>query len=340
MPSNNSPMQDEARNQALLLLKDIRDYEHLYGYNDFLKNQPSIHNMRSPSIIQCPDAWDVSHQTLEGDFGLDEVLAREVALRCVSNLLNGEWLKDYLDYKPGENAGFNEYMKDAAAGPGNILATANQGRRAGETAMASKKIADATKLIEGKKVQSVKLNNHMTLYNANSGKGAPRLRIRISGLKANVVTPVIDPGKLRMYGRERLSLRARDLKNMIGTAALTSKTRILNTKVAGGVLTFAPTAAIDLYNNFSGSHFNGRQFVIDEFANQSGNAVVFVLGGLATAGLIAAGVAPALVVLVVLIGGIAVQALWNYFGAGDWAGRQGADIVDNLPAVDFKYISP
>lgn len=337
MPSNNSPMQDEARHQALLLLKDIRDYEHLYGYNDFLKNQPSIHDIRGPSIIRCPDAWDVSHQTLEGDFALDDVLAREVALRAVSNLLGGEWLNDYLDYKPGENAGFNEYLKDAAAGPGNIVGNANQARGAAEAVLSSKKIADATKLIEGKKVQSVKLNNHMTLYNANSGKGAPRLRIRISGLRAKVVTPIIDPGKLRMYGRERLSFRARDLKNMGGIAGMTSKTRLLNTRAAGGVLTFAPTLAIDLFNNFSGKNCNYRQFVSDEFRNQSGNLAAFMAGAVVI-GFATSATAP--VIIFALIAGIAVQVIWNSLGMSDEAARLGENIADNWPYVDFRNISP
>ncbi len=187
---------------------------------------------------------------------------------------------------------------------------------------------------------------HCSINNcdANSGKGAPRLRIRISGLKANVVTPVIDPGKLRMYGKERLSVRAKDIKSMTGTAALTGKTRILNIRLAGGVLTFAPNLLLDLFKNSKGKQFNGRQFFIDSANHQSGN----LAGAIATAGFGAVaitigGVAALTTAPVILFGlglGIFAQACWNKFGGADWAARQGEDIVDNLPTVDFKYILP
>ncbi len=186
--------------------------------------------------------------------------------------------------------------------------------------------------------------------NADSGKSLARLCIRISGLPANVVTPVIDPGKLRIYGRERLSFRARDLKIMTGTAALTGKTRILNTRLAGGVLTFAPTAAIDLFNNFSGSHFNGRQFVIDEAKSQPGNAAAFATGEAAiwiaprvAVALFGAGTAIGTAPLLLIgIGvGIIAQIVWKATGLNEKAGRLIEKAMDKgSPVVDFKYISP
>ena len=173
--------------------------------------------------------------------------------------------------------------------------------------------------------------------NADSGKSLARLCIRISGLPANVVTPVIDPGKLRMYGRERLSFRARDLKNMGGIAGMTSKTRLLNTRAAGGVLTFAPTLAIDLFNNFSGKNCNYRQFVSDEFRNQSGNLAAFMAGAVVI-GFATSATAP--VIIFALIAGIAVQVIWNSLGMSDEAARLGENIADNWPYVDFRNISP
>jgi hypothetical protein len=100
----------------------------------------------------------------------------------------------------------------------------------------------------------------------------------------------------------------------------TGKAAFLNGKIGGGVLTFAPSAALDVYNSIerdmSGDmRFNRQKFVIASAKSQSGNLLGLV--GEAVAGVV---VAAAPVILVTLIGGVAVQMIWGATGMADWAG--------------------
>ncbi len=345
MSSINSPMQEEANRQTLLLVQEINQYQRLTDRGRSLQNIPSIHRPIPNLYIKNPDAWVVSRQTLDGDFDLDELLAKELSSRLVSNLLDGGWLKDYLNYKPDKNVGFNEKLKEATFGAPNILGNINQSRRAGETAISSQKITAAEKMIKSGAVRSVKINNNITLYDANtSGKGAPRLRIRVTGLQTKVITPRIDPQMLkanphaiRSYSSGSLSIRADAMRNPGGLAGMTGKMRYLNLTGVGGVLTFAPSAAIDLYRNFSDGQLDGHQFVIDQAKHQSGNLVGWTIGSAII--LIAGSSAP--VLFAVLIGGIAVQAIWNSLGGGNWAGRQAEKLLDsNWADIDSRFMCP
>lgn len=342
-----SPLQEEANKQTLFLMNEIGNYQRLYNYNTSMSNTPSISSVGRTSYISAADGWDISYQTIEGDFDLDEILAREIASRVAANILDGGWLKDYLNDKSGENAGFDEYLKDASVGPGNISYTTNSARAAGEAAIASQKIAAAEKTIKSGIARSVKINNHMTLYDANSGKGQPRFRIKISGLPAKVVTPLVD---LQMLKANRhvirslqggLSVRANAVRNPSGLAGMTSKMRYLNLKGVGGALTFAPTAAVDLYRNFNEGQLDGRQFMIDQAKHQSGNAMGLAGGVLAGAVVVVLGFAGAPVIATVLIGGILTQALWNYSGASNSVGRLAEKILDaDLPEIDSRFMCP
>jgi hypothetical protein len=124
-------------------------------------------------------------------------------------------------------------------------------------------------------------------------------------------------------------------------AGMTSETVFLNLKGVGGALTFAPTTAIDLYNNFNGGHFDARQFVIDEATNQSANLVGWTGGVLAGAFVIALGFTGAPVLFFVLIGGILTQATWISLGGNDWAGRQGEKLLNaDWAEIDSRLICP
>ena len=189
-----SPMQEEARYQALLLKKEIHEYQKLIGYGEMLQNTPNIGMIGKTPGIYSADAWNVSRQPIEGDFALDPILARTLASRFAKKITDGGWLTDYLNDRPGKGGGLGEYVKDAAFSPESILGNLNQGRQGVEAAAAQMKMNNAVKAVQSGNAQSVKLNNHMTLYNANkSGKGAPRLRLRMTGVTAKLVTPVIDP---------------------------------------------------------------------------------------------------------------------------------------------------
>jgi hypothetical protein len=226
-------------------------------------------------------------------------------------------------------------LKDATFGAPNILGNINQSRRAGETAISSQKITAAEKMIKSGAVRSVKINNNMTLYDANkSGKGAPRLRIRVTGLQTKVITPRIDPQMLkanphaiRSYSSGSLSIRANAMRNPGGLAGMTGKMRYLNLKGVGGALTFAPSTAIDLYRNFNDGQLDGHQFVIDQAKHQSGNLVGCAAGGLATIFFGFMGAPVVVIGGVSLLAGIGLQALWNYSGMAESSGRLAEELI-------------
>jgi hypothetical protein len=310
-----SALQKEAERQALAMQIELSQHRQS-GSFDFRK-ACRMHN-------HLPK-WHTSYETLNGDFALDEVLAQEVVSRVVSSNPEACWLRDYLDGKLFDpSANFEENLGDVAVGPGNIFGNANAVRQAGEAAIAQSKINSAVAKISAGKAQSVKINSHMTLYNANeSGRGRPRLRVKITRQPIKVFSSMLSEtgAGYRIMSRGALSARAIDVKSMTEMQGLTSKMRFLNGKLGGGVLTFAPTVAFDLYDSVNRDangnlHWNARQFANAELRNQPGNAVGMGAGALA-AGIfaVAFGFAGAPLIIVGLGFGIGAQIIWNALDA-------------------------
>jgi hypothetical protein len=169
----------------------------------------------------------------------------------------------------------------------------------------------------------VKINNHMTVYNANtSGKDRPRLRVKITRQPIKVFSSMLSEtgAGYRIMSRGALSARAIEVKSMTEMQGFTSKMRFLNGKLGGGALTFAPTVAFDLYDSVNRDangnlNWNRRQFMNNELRNQPGNLVGWAAGALTAIALGAAGVAGAPLIVCVLIVGIAAQFVWNAYGA-------------------------
>jgi hypothetical protein len=182
----------------------------------------------------------------------------------------------------------------------------------------------------------------MTLYNANkSGKGPPRPRLRIQGLPMQVITPALGPGARMAAQHGSTSARAlalggketQHLGKFAASQHWSSAGSLLNGKMGTGVLTFAPSAALDAYNSFEqdlrgDSRFNWQKFGVASAKSQSGNllglaggagAGVIAVKGLALAGIAFAG-AP--LILVVLASGVAIQLVWGWKGGSDWAGEK------------------
>jgi len=210
-------------------------------------------------------------------------------------------------------------------------------------AVAAQKMADkiktGLKAIEKGGAATVQINQYTTLYNANkSGKGAPRPRIRFRGLPVQTVTEALGAeARAVAYGanaamRTQQALRAAQIGQMAASLNASGKPAYWGKlSRGGGVLTFAPSAAIDLNNNISRDlqgnvNFNGRGFVKDSVKSQSGN----ILGALATAGVtvFAGGVvlAGAPLIITALLAGVAVQMVWGATGMGDSA----SDWVDGV----------
>jgi len=255
-----SALQKEAERQALAMQIELSQHRQS-GSFDFRK----ACRMQNQSL-----KWHTSYETLNGDFALDEVLAQEVATRVVSNNPEADWLKDYLDGKlfdPSTN--FEQNLGNVTVGPGNILGNANAARQAGEAAIAQSKINSAVAKISAGKAQSVRINSHMTLYNANeSGRGRPRLRVKITRQPIKVFSSMLSEtgAGYRIMSRGALSARAIEVKSMTEMQGFTSKMRFLNGKLGGGALTFAPTVAFDLYDSVNRDangnlNWNRRQFM-------------------------------------------------------------------------------
>jgi hypothetical protein len=306
-------LQQEAERQALAMQRELLMYRQL-AYPAFSRPMPTL---------ETSPYWRVSHETLNGDFDLDGPLAGELASRVVSSHPEAGWLRQYLDGKLFDpSANLYENIGDVTIGPGNILDNANAVRQAYEAAKSQSKINSAAARIAAGKAQSVKINSHMTLYNANnSGKGPPRLRVKITGQPVKVISPKFSTNDIKTRPfRGGFSARAGDVKSLVDLESMSSKMRFFNGKIGGGVLTFAPTAAFDLYDSvgrdaYGNLHWDSRQFVNAELRNQSGNAVGWAAGALATIALGAAGVAGAPLIVCVLIVGIAAQFVWNAYGA-------------------------
>jgi hypothetical protein len=231
--------------------------------------------------------------------------------------------------------------KNATAGPGNILDNANEVKKA-INATADKRASDAlqaaVRAMKPGASSSVKINQYMTPYNGNkTGKGRPRPRLRISGLPMQVITPALGEGARMAAQYGSASARA------LGTSALEAKrlgkfaagqhwskvASSMNGHWGGGVLAFAPSAALDVYKNVSRDlqgdlKFDGNQFVIDSAKSQSGNAAGFFTG--LAIGVVFGASAP--VIIVGLVAGVAVQLAWGALGYGDLTADKAKQVLN------------
>lgn len=328
--SVSSRLQAQATADARQAARRVAEYQRLLP----MGTQPA------PGGGMCrADGWNVSLQQLDGDFALDPALAKQlisgaIASPDIETKSSAQWLKEYLS---GSTSGEPWSMKrieseaiNAAVGPGNILGNT----KAVGDAIASKRTADAIKAgleaIETGKRTTVQINQYTTLYNANkSGKGAPRPRIRFRGLPVKVVAEALEVGvRAAAHGpnaamRVNQALQAARIGGLAAAHTSAGKPAFWGKMTrGGGILTFGPSAAIDLNNNISRDiqgniNFNGRGFVKDSLKSQSGNLLGYGVGLGAGAVAVAFGVAGAPVILIVLFAGILMQAAWGFSGGSD-----------------------
>jgi len=320
--------QQEAERQALAMQHELLLYKQM-AYPSFSRPVPTL---------ETSTYWCVSHETLNGDFDLDDPLAYELASRVVSSNPEAGWLSDYLD---GElfnaSANFHQNIGEVTFGRGNILNNAKSVAQAGKAIAAQHKITSAAARIVAGKAQSVKINSHMTLYNANkSGKGPPRLRVKITGQPVKVISPKFSKNAIKTRSiRGGFSARARDVKSLVELESMSSKMRLFNGKLGGGVLTFAPTVAFDLYDSvgrdaYGNLHWDAYKFSNSEIRNQPGNAVGFgasVLTEAIAVGVFSAAAFSVPVILLALGVGIGAQLLWNHFHMPDKTDNMRKEII-------------
>jgi hypothetical protein len=85
-------------------------------------------------------------------------------------------------------------IRSAGVGPGNIigngLAAAQTATMMGMQGQTAARLSTAAQQIASGASRTVRINQFMDLYNANQGKGLPRLRLRIRNLPLTVAAPI------------------------------------------------------------------------------------------------------------------------------------------------------
>lgn len=350
-----SPAQAEAERQARLLYRELNEYRSILPANS------SLHRMGG---VCRADGWNISYQLLDGDFALDELLAQELVSGAVNagqaasngaDAGSGSWLLDYLQGSttgaPGSPERLMSELNSAAMGPGNILGNANTLKQAANT-MVQDRTAAALKAaahsIESGAAKTVKINQYMTLYNANkTGKGRPRPRVRIVGMPLKVVQPALGQSMRAAASgasasmRAAEALRAQKLGKVAASAHWSGKGAFLNGKVGGGFLTFGVSGAIDAYNSIERDvggdlRFDRHKFLVASARSQSGNLVGATTGA-AVSGIVAVGaivifgtaLATTPLILISLGVGLTAQVVWNSFGGADWAEGRAKQALEN-----------
>jgi hypothetical protein len=333
----NSSAHEHAIQQNRRLQRDLAEYR---------KSLPTNSRLVGGVGICRSDGWDISYQQLSGEFDLDEFLGKSMIASAQASspkATEARWMEQYLlgdvTGDIGTEIRLNSELNNAAAGPGNILGNLNAIKLAGNAAVqtgTTEALQAAARKIESGASRSIKINEYMTLYNANkSGKGRPRPRVRISGMPMRVISPALNQGMRAAASGANAAMKSADLLaarkmgNLASANHWTSKAAFFNGKIGGGILTFAPSAALDIYSSIERDmagdlRFNRNKFLIASAKSQSGN----LLGLVGGAGFIAFGtiifggaaLAGAPIILIALVGGVLVQATWGSTGGADWAG--------------------
>ncbi|MCW7540922.1 hypothetical protein OOT46_24170 [Aquabacterium sp. A7-Y] len=341
------------------------------------------------------DGWDVSTEHLNGDFDLDTPVGQELLRRLIAqqpSVLDSlrtwdsvaavpsmtapsrpaparpgprpendlpPWLHDYLFGQWGGN-GLGSETRAATVGPGNVvgnaLGAAQTAAYLGMQGQTASRLAAGAQQIASGAARTIRINSFIELYNANQGKGRPRLRLRIRGLPVTVATPIAGFASWRsnakgtVHSTRWANPTGQQMRSAGVVAAETRWTRSMGWatgKVGTGLVTFAPTAALDAWNSVefdidaAGQRrfrsFDTHKFLISSARNQSGNAaglaasVASVPLAVAIAGWAGLSIVGAPLVLIGLAAGIAVQVLWNQHGGADFAEREARNVLGAKP---------
>ncbi|QPF72073.1 hypothetical protein G8A07_03430 [Roseateles sp. DAIF2] len=314
---------------------------------------------RGPSVGEIGmchrDGYNITQDRLDGDFDLDEPFAQTLLQGLMAQPPGAggpslrpmpyqapvqqpappsQWISDYLLGSPPDKS-FGSQLQAATVGPGNILGTAagtaQIAMQARAQATTGPALARATAAVSSGSTQRVRINEFMEVYNANkTGRGRPRPRLRIKGLPMKVIdaTGGAAAWRGRTAGGTYTTPAAGAMRHagvwgqQVGEARIARSPLGWSSRMPGaGILTFAPSAAIDAYNatrvDAKGMHFDMPRFAVDSARSQSGNLVGFGVSVAVTAVLVAAGVAGLPLLIIGLGVGIVAQAVWTSTGMDD-----------------------
>ena len=321
----------------------------------YFDHRSRLHSLLASRPGLCmADGLNVQQQVFDGDFDLDEPLLQQLLQGTNSGWVTRaaaqpgpSAMERYLAAPPPAAGPFSaqrlrEEVPSAVYGPGNVLANSSAALSGAMRGVAEHDIA--TRLREGVealrsgRAQRVRLSPMMELYNTATARRQPVVRLRVRGLPIAMVQQSIPAvGGPQSQWRPNPSQSASTLpaRNMtaqqIRNAAVLAADhgqpgwlRWTQGRVGSGVLAFAPSAALDIYNatdvdlrtrEFS---FNGRQFLVDSARSQSGNLAGFAGGAVAVV-VAGSALAGAPLLLFGLGAGIIVQVVWNWSGRADAA---------------------
>jgi hypothetical protein len=295
VPASHSAAQVTANAQARATADAVRDHR---------ANVATMTNSRAGMCMA--NGWEVSIETIDGDFELDAALLRRLidpqatsgpSLRAAPPMTSGSStpagpsaLEQYLFPPPataplGSPTRYGEELPGALSGPGNLLSNVGSasagalqglGERAGGRAL-----QQGVQAIVSRAAQRVVIAPGVELYNAAQPRQTPRVRLRVRGLPIAQVRAMV-PGFGGPVTQWRLngpgtgaSLRVRGMtaQQLRQTAILAGQERLpagvrwASGRVGGGILTFGPTAALDFYSAIETDLQTGsRSFNVQAFA--------------------------------------------------------------------------
>jgi hypothetical protein len=317
-----SPLAFQARAQSHSVCQQLQQYRSGLPFNV---------SPRSHDDLCRRDGWVIGRDFLNGEFDIDPVFAQQLLCNlCTSpDHANVGWISEYTqEAQPqGTLARLYQESQTALIGRDSLLSNVNTGLGAAHAAHAgqvNKAIqAGAQKVVSGAQ-QSVRINAYITVYNANTtGKGRPRPKLRIQNMPLQVVQPAVSP-QAKYNTRSQTTTEALKNAKTRDLAMRTSSLRrvYLAGKLGTGVITFAPSLVMDLYENISRDtngalKFDSHQFALASARSQSTNAVGLAGGMFFGAVAAAFGAAGLPVIVVGFIGGIIFQVGYGRLGGPD-----------------------
>jgi len=308
------------------------------------------------------DGLEVQQQLVDGDFELDDPVVQHLlqggkagpvmraapaaAPRPAPTPAGPSALERYVSSPLPAGAPYSaqrlrEELPGAVYGPGNAVANSTAAlsgalRGAAERDLATR-LREGIQAILSGTTNRVRLSPTMELYSTAAARRRPVVRLRVRGLPITVVRQSVPTrGGVQNQWRPNPSQNASTLPTRNMTAQQMRNTAVLAAdhsqpswlrwtqgRVGGGVLAFAPSAALDLYNATEVDlgtrefNFNGKQFWVASARSQTGNAMGFAAGALAVTAAVGVGIVGAPLVIIGLGAGVFVQLVWNWSGAAE-----------------------
>ncbi|KVH06316.1 MULTISPECIES: hypothetical protein [Burkholderia] len=330
------PLADHARSQSFAVCDALRRHRRTLA-----ENLPPHTSIRTHQR----NGWLIGDDSFSGDFDLDPHLASELlhALVTSGQCSASDWVHDVADSghtgDPGTLARLYEEGRNNLVGPGSIVGNLNTGLGAAHAAHAlslKRNIDAGAQTLLRRAAPSVKINHSVTLYDANTtGKGKPRPKLRIRNLPIQSVQPALGPHAKHNPRTQTTTaaLKAADLKQL--TPRISPLRHLYAGSLIGsGVLTFAPSLALDMAASISRDtqgalRFDSRAFMLASARSQSGNLLGFGFSTATSAILLWAGASALPVILFSFGVGFGIQVLWNASIGPDLAESQARRLLDN-----------